>query len=605
MTWDSAWMSSYFNTLNVEVPQSKTSKTKVWSMIAGRSRHLCAILAMGDHFIMQSVPPMYYAGQVTWIFPDLIQLKCPGTKIGDYLKALMVGDQGAAKYKDHRVASLPAGASAAGLRPGAVNMMAAAMPLEFAVHITGHEAKGGAFFEYLDASVSNGMPGAVVLSGWSPFPWGRSGKGPVPADLLALQEGAGINIESLTTVICVLFQIDDQSPPMFKKGGKLWDFVLWMFATQLMYYRERIDTLKIGEKKGEMKAVLIKIEEVMAHKDGYDLGANTRATLLRWSDIISDKFRLDNLSIMEQQGHGQNTQMVTAMQSIAQTVGAVGLSLHRFTSKVDENFQKVSERLDSIEGTIRSMQVGASKEVPIEVDAFSPEGERGSTSSSRSAAHQANAALRDLPPDEHSDEADEEDMYCAAKETEKEQAAEASKVASYGGIMGGAQEIFELNKYAAMAYLEHMHKRRVHHPTIKAGDKGRLNRITLLFDAMATEEEQQKLLGNRAGKTFQAELGIRRTIATTLANLVKAKLQDIFRDKFAGGVRDTLKPGSDLKSSQIENNEKVLKKASIPLLDEKHLLQWRKTNEARVLEEEQLVRQSANHTPAGSKRKQC
>ena len=70
-------------------------------------------------------------------------------------------------------------------------------------------------------------------------------------------------------------------------------------------------------------------------------------------------------------------------------------------------------------------------------------------------------------------------------------------------------------------------------------------------------------------------------------------------------MRDTLKPGSDLKSSQIENNEKVLKKASIPLLDEKHLLEWRKTNEARVLEEEQLVRQSANHTPAGSKRKQC
>lgn len=74
-------------------------------------------------------------------------------------------------------------------------------------------------------------------------------------------------------------------------------------------------------------------------------------------------------------------------------------------------------------------------------------------------------------------------------------------------------------------------------------------------------------------------------------------------ESYSGGARETLKPGSEFKTSHIENNEKLLKKESInpPNLD--HLPAWRAENEERVLAEELRACNAANHQPRGKKRR--
>jgi hypothetical protein len=56
-------------------------------------------------------------------------------------------------YAKFLVKDLPEGASAGGIRPGAINMLASRMPTELACCTTGHElASMSAFFNYLDCS---------------------------------------------------------------------------------------------------------------------------------------------------------------------------------------------------------------------------------------------------------------------------------------------------------------------------------------------------------------------------------------------------------------------------------------------------------------------
>jgi len=58
-----------------------------------------------------------------------------------YIKALLPG--GNKNYRAVWIEELPEGATAAGLRAGAANVLAEQMPTEFVVQCTGHELKVG------------------------------------------------------------------------------------------------------------------------------------------------------------------------------------------------------------------------------------------------------------------------------------------------------------------------------------------------------------------------------------------------------------------------------------------------------------------------------
>ena len=74
-----------------------------------------------------------------------------------------------------------------GIRPGVCNALDGAISPDYAIHITGHDARSNsAFYNYVDAERSKCIPGARVLAGWPAPPWGQNGKAPLPPTLAAL-----------------------------------------------------------------------------------------------------------------------------------------------------------------------------------------------------------------------------------------------------------------------------------------------------------------------------------------------------------------------------------------------------------------------------------
>ena len=178
LQWDEEMQAVY-----VEVKQSKIAKAKIIAFVAGADRHCDWFLALAD-FMAMHAPPIYNSDEPSWIIPELHGTSSPGTKLGDWLRALRPCEKGgAAGYagKGYSVPSLPENVNAGGIRPGVSNMLSKYMPGELVVHVTGHDLKStSALYEYVDADRALALPGALVLAGWQALPWGHHGDGPSP-----------------------------------------------------------------------------------------------------------------------------------------------------------------------------------------------------------------------------------------------------------------------------------------------------------------------------------------------------------------------------------------------------------------------------------------
>ena len=179
-------------------------------------------------------------GAISWVFPVLQDHASPGTAIGGFIKALLPPERGGRKeYEDVSVHELPDGANASCLRPGAAMSMAEAAPAEMVASVTGHVLNHrSALYEYLEVYLTLLIPGALVLAGWKPLPWGQLGRGSVPASLEPL--GAlGLVLTDLEPWIDTLFSLDSASPPQLRLGGNMRPAVHAAVASLLMYYEER------------------------------------------------------------------------------------------------------------------------------------------------------------------------------------------------------------------------------------------------------------------------------------------------------------------------------------------------------------------------------
>jgi hypothetical protein len=113
------------------------------------------------------------------------------------------------------------------------------MPEFFAAIRSGHELKSlSALYEYLGASLVLTMPSAVALGGWPGFQWGQTGVGPSFPSLDSLVR-LGVNLDQLEAVMNALYNLHDESPPMFLKDGSLRKTLRRTFATHIMYFEER------------------------------------------------------------------------------------------------------------------------------------------------------------------------------------------------------------------------------------------------------------------------------------------------------------------------------------------------------------------------------
>lgn len=305
----------------LECPQPKSSKLKLIPFPAGEDRHSDWCLDYGDMLCLERGSTVWTSEKKVFMLPDLVVEKADGsqsiagasTKIGGYIKDLQPRERGGAVgYQDVAIETLPPQPTAAGLRPGVADTLCISIPAELAIHNTGHDATGiSALWNYLDSRVALCMPGAIVLAGWPPLPYGQIGKGPVHPSLEPLVS-MGISLVRLDKYIDILFNLHDASPPMLHIGCPLRPLLHATVATMIMYYPERF-------KAGEMATVL----QMM--RDSYVAMAapthDVHTVLLEWASAIRAQFDVGNLHLTSRLDHGGSEQVVTAVKQLASTIG--------------------------------------------------------------------------------------------------------------------------------------------------------------------------------------------------------------------------------------------------------------------------------------------
>ena len=93
--WDGLQWDPEFEGTFAEIRQSKTSKLKLIIYVAGADRFSCWYLALGDFLALHA--PANWAEGDAWLIPELHKNKCPGTTIGDWIKALRPRERGGAE----------------------------------------------------------------------------------------------------------------------------------------------------------------------------------------------------------------------------------------------------------------------------------------------------------------------------------------------------------------------------------------------------------------------------------------------------------------------------------------------------------------------------
>lgn len=224
--------------------------------------------------------------------------------MGTWMRAVLPVDRGGtAKYASVAVAELPEGMTAGGIRPGTINTLCPAMPAEFVVQETGHMLPNfGSLFDYLDSDLALCMPAAVVLADWPAFPWGQLGHGPTAPSIAAL-ESIGVDAASLVGLVDMVFHLDSSSPPMLLADGRLRPLVHASFAALLMYHRERLAS-------GEMRQVCNRLEAcVRQWLAGSASQVSAREVVFQWGDLISAKFKGDNVHLVARSADSGSVQL--------------------------------------------------------------------------------------------------------------------------------------------------------------------------------------------------------------------------------------------------------------------------------------------------------
>ena len=206
-----------FNCLVGQSPMSKPSKPKLFACMAGVDRYTCSFTDFGDALISDRDKTVCSVHEGSWLYPELHDSTSPSAKLTSWLQALQPESRvGQKHFSSVAVDCLPPNPTAAGFRPGAINTFATCIPAECAAHNMGHEIREvAALWEYMDANLALLIPGAVVLHGWPPMPYGRMGVGPVPAKLEVLGRlTPSFSVAELEPMIDEVFAFGSHSPPM-------------------------------------------------------------------------------------------------------------------------------------------------------------------------------------------------------------------------------------------------------------------------------------------------------------------------------------------------------------------------------------------------------
>ncbi|ACO68259.1 hypothetical protein MICPUN_64999 [Micromonas commoda] len=321
LEWD-----PYFRCVHVEVNQVKTVKTKKVVFTAGINRHLCWFTNFGDRLCTESYTDKASdEDDVAWLFPDLVDISSPGSRVGDYIRDLR-RQGGAKEYKEFAVDCLPSDINAAGIRAGCCNILHSNMPECFAITVTGHKLESGAHQEYIDATTANAMPGAVVLGGFPALPWGQRGVCGKPADLDSLAH-VPLTYDGFDTIIDELYGITNVTEAVLSKGGALRPVLKSAFASQVMHYAARVAA-------GECNDVNTRLRQALVQTGNATKG-HAHVVLEEWGKILVKRFEQDNRHLLLREKAELPKQMAAIMQ-VVQT-------------KVEGNANEIAALRDTVE----------------------------------------------------------------------------------------------------------------------------------------------------------------------------------------------------------------------------------------------------------------
>jgi hypothetical protein len=209
-TWD-----HFLNFVVLLVPQPKVVKTKVVLWVAGRTWEYCVFTAHGDFMTMRRIGLPDEDG-ARWIWPELHDVRDAGQRIQTWLTDLL--PRRSRTYNDVAIPELPDAVTGGSFRHGVVQVLGAQMPMEFVIHITGHDLRTlSALFNYLRPYIALQTAGGLVLAGWPAPPYGRLSNGPIPASLGPILN-LGVAMDRLKAMINCLFQFDTTTPSISSAG---------------------------------------------------------------------------------------------------------------------------------------------------------------------------------------------------------------------------------------------------------------------------------------------------------------------------------------------------------------------------------------------------
>lgn len=528
--WDSLEWDFENECVFIEIVESKKSKLKLIAYVAGADRHADWFIKLGDYLVLHE-PPIYNSDEPVWLVPELHGSDSPGTKLGDFLKALRPPQRGGANaYAEFAVKELPDSVNAGGIRPGCSNMLTKYMPGEYVVHVTGHELKGmGALYEYVDADRSLALIGALVLAGWPPLPYGHHGDGPVPPSLEALCDAGAVDMCALDSMIDILFHLDSASPPMLLVDGALRPMVHASFASLIMYHDVRVAA-------GEARQVTTAMYESFTNAKMAGVPA---LTFSEWGSIIRHNFDTRNLHL---------TVGAKVDSGTAQIVRALGHTLTEVKGELAAIRKMVAEGARTSEAAPPSTpkSVGCSALVA----AGSP-------------------SILDVQP---------------SPQPAAVAAAGSSAFGSLVPMVGAAPAIAPVS-WAGTSAGDYYRNVKARGGAIDAGlgkqDKKDAQSLVKFFDGMATSDEKAILAPTRPSQAPIDE-GERRRVAERLHKLMVARFAAAFTE--AGlSVPQNLAKGL-LPTSAIANRQKELKPKGI-IFDSSTFAEWRKQYEAAAASE--------------------
>ena len=553
-----------------EVPQTKSGKLKIASLVAGADRFCCFYTSFGDRLAVGKLMA-YEDHDAPMLFFPMVKGKSPGTILSSFLKALKKSGPGSLlRFSDVALDDLADDICAGAIRPGVANILAAYVPVAFALANTGHDLRReSAFYEYLDANRTMLMAGAVVLAGFKPFTYGQLGKGPTPASLAPLigtgsnGEAPLINPDALNQMIDECLRLGDNATSVrLHVGGKLRPIVEKAFASIVMHYKDRE-----AARPQEASMVCAKLRTAWAvvwraggSSDLTTVGKNANDALLLWSDLIRAKFDADNTRLTAGLENSHIDRLIDAVVDMRKDALVRDQNNLRLMSEVGEARREISGLRSMVSALAAGSPVTASS--PFRPASATP----GPSSPAQLLCDETVAAAAETTAA----------AIAAAAVTTAETAAAASagavaesKAAAYGSLVrcGVGATVRKITEYDSAIDL--------YHAAMDAGgimpffdtpqNRTSAGKVLAWFNAAATDEEKAAMLP-AGGK--KRDCGDSLNIIRVLQTRVSARLKAYFVSSSIKPPKN-VEPGFKNKPSTLEEIEKKLREHKLRLAPSK------------------------------------